>query len=93
MIWKAGAIGQSLNITWGGEWSTPDYVHFEITEDWTAPEEVEEVKEVRYNTIDEIPDWGRETIQGLIDEGCFADSNHLDLSEDMVRVFTVLGRR
>lgn len=49
--------------------------------------------EKRYNTIDEIPDWGKETIQGLIDEGCFADPDHLDLSEDMVRVFVVLGRR
>lgn len=93
VIRQAGAIGQSLGITWGGIWSPPDYCHFEITEDWTAPEEVEEVKEVRYNTIDEIPDWGRETIQGLIDDGCFADPNHLDLSKDMVRVFVILGRR
>ena len=52
-----------------------------------------EKKEKRYNTIDEIPGWGRETIQALIDEGCFADPDNLDLSEDMVRVFVVLGRR
>lgn len=63
-------------------------------ETWRNKQEEEELKEeVRYNTIDEIPEWGRDTIQGLIDEGCFADPNHLDLSEDMVRVFVILGRR
>ena len=49
--------------------------------------------EKRYNTADEIPEWGREAIKELIDDGCFADPEALDLSEDMVRVFVVLGRR
>lgn len=34
---KAGSIGKSLGITWGGDWSTPDYPHFEISENWTVP--------------------------------------------------------
>lgn len=89
VIRKAGAIGQSLGITWGGEWSTPDYVHFEITEDWTAPEEV---TEVRYNNINEVPEWGKATINKLIANGSFADANNLDLSNDMLRMFVILDR-
>lgn len=87
---KAGAIAKSLGITWGGDWTTPDKPHFEIGINWEAPKE--EVKEVRYNTIDEIPEWGKETIQSLIDKGCFADPKHLDLSEDMLRVFVIHDR-
>lgn len=58
---------------------------------WT--EEEEEMNEVRYNTIDEVPDWGKAAIQSMIDEGCFADPRALDLSYDMVRTFVVLERR
>ena len=87
---KAGAIAKSLGITWGGDWTTPDKPHFEIDVSWEAPKEDEE--EVRYNTIEEIPEWGKETIQSLIDKGCFADPKHLDLSEDMLRVFVIHDR-
>ena len=34
---KAGEIGKSLGIIWGGDWSTPDYPHFEIAENWKIP--------------------------------------------------------
>lgn len=61
-------------------------------ETWKAEQEDEEVTEVRYNTIEEIPEWGRATIQSLIDKGCFADTKNLNLSEDMVRVFVILSR-
>ena len=61
-------------------------------ETWKEEQEEDEVKETRYNTIEEIPEWGRATIQTLIDKGCFADPKNLNLSEDMVRVFVVLGR-
>ena len=61
-------------------------------ETWKAEQEDEEVAEIRYNTIEEIPEWGRATIQSLIDKGCFADTKHMNLSEDMVRVFVILGR-
>ena len=88
---KAGAIAKSLGITWGGDWKDPDKPHFEIGINWEAPkEDEEEVK--RYNTIEEIPEWGKETIQSLIDKGCFADPKHLDLSEDMLRVFVIHDR-
>ena len=88
---KAGAIAKSLGITWGGDWKDPDKPHFEIGINWEAPkEDEEEVK--RYNTIEEIPEWGKETIQSLIDKGCFADPKHLDLSEDMLRTFVIINR-
>ena len=88
---KAGEIGKSLGITWGGDWKDPDKPHFEIGINWEAPkEDEEEVK--RYSTIEEIPEWGKETIQSLIDKGCFADPKHLDLSEDMLRVFVIHDR-
>ena len=54
--------------------------------------ESEEVTEVRYNNIDEVPDWGKETINKLIANGSFADANNLDLSNDMLRMFVILDR-
>lgn len=88
---KAGKIAKFLGIIWGGEWETPDKVHFEIAQNWKEPE-VEEV-EKRYNTVEEVPEWGKETIKQLINEGCFADPKRLNLSEDMIRVFVVLKRK
>ena len=90
---KAGQIGKSLGITWGGEWATPDKPHFEVKADWEEPKEEEEMAEKRYNTIDEVPEWGKAAIQELINKGCFADVRALNLSEDMVRVFVVMERK
>ena len=52
--------------------------------------EVEEVK--RYNTIDEVPEWGKATIQLMINKGVFADIKNLNLSEDMIRMFVFNNR-
>nr|DAR29954.1 MAG TPA: N acetylmuramoyl L alanine amidase endolysin [Caudoviricetes sp.] len=52
--------------------------------------EEEEVK--RYNTIDEVPEWGKATIQLMINKGAFADVKYLNLSEDMVRMFVFNNR-
>ena len=91
MLLKAGEVAKKLGITWGGKWSTPDKPHFEVSANWVEPvEEEEEVK--RYNTIDEIPEWGRDVIQLMIDKGAFADVKHLNLSEDMVRMFVFNNR-
>ena len=51
---------------------------------------VEEVK--RYNTIDEVPEWGKATIQLMIKKGVFADVKNLNLSEDMIRMFVFNNR-
>ena len=79
VIRQAGAIGQSLGITWGGEWSPPDYSHFEITEDWTAPEEVEEMTQDEFNKMMDnylaernkksASDWAKTEIEKGISEG------------------------
>lgn len=60
---------------------------------WIYETEEEEMAEKRYNTIDEVPEWGKATVQELINKGCFADVKALNLSEDMVRVFVVLARK
>lgn len=51
---------------------------------------VEEVQEKRFQTLAEIPDWGKDIIQTLVEKNCFADKNHLDLSYDMLRIFVIL---
>ena len=72
-----------LKLTYG----TPE----QFKKTWVY-DEPEEVTEVRYNNIDEVPDWGKETINKLIANGSFADANNLDLSNDMLRMFVILGR-
>ena len=32
---KCGDIAKKFNITWGGDWKTPDTPHFEISEEWS----------------------------------------------------------
>ena len=49
-------------------------------------------KEKRNNTIEEIPDWAKATLQKLMDKGVFAEPKKLDLSEDMVRLLVVNDR-
>ena len=63
-----------------------------------------EVEEVRFNTLGEVPEWARPTIERLIDfcecrnlprgvlTGNNSDGTGLDLSLDMVRTFVVLDR-
>ncbi len=55
-------------------------------------EEMQKMNTKRYNTINEIPEWGRATVQKLIDKGAIADRNRLDLSEDMVRTLVIWAR-
>ena len=46
---KAGEIGKSLGITWGGDWTAPDRPHFEVTEKWEAPKEEAEMTQEEFN--------------------------------------------
>lgn len=54
----------------------------------------EEEDVMRYNSIDEVPDWARSTIKEMMDEGLIAGTGggNLDLSTDMVRMFYVMKR-
>lgn len=49
---------------------------------------------MRYNSIEEVPDWARGTIKEMMDEGLIAGTGggNLDLSTDMVRMFYVMKR-
>lgn len=39
---NCGIIASKFGITWGGNWSTPDTPHFEISENWSYKESEEE---------------------------------------------------
>lgn len=59
---------------------------------YQTPEESEE-HEMRYNTIEESPDWAKATLQKLISRGYLAgDGHNLNLSEDMMRILVVMDR-
>lgn len=53
----------------------------------------EEVEMQRYNTVDEIPEWAKPTIEKMIVKGLLnGNGDNLDLSLDMVRVFVINDR-
>ena len=55
--------------------------------------ESEDEEVARYNTIEEVPEWGRPTVQKLIDKKYLSgDGAGLNLSEDMVRTFVINDR-
>ena len=61
----------------------------------TSRLEDEEEKEMRYNTIDEMPEWAKPTIRKMIEKGLLGGTSgkdNLDLSMDMIRVFVVNDR-
>lgn len=59
-----------------------------------AAKNTEEEDVMRYNSINEVPDWARGTIKEMMDEGLIAGTGggNLDLSTDMVRMFYVMKR-
>lgn len=54
----------------------------------------EEDDVMRYNSIDEVPDWARGTIKEMMNEGLISGTGggNLDLSADMLRMFYVMKR-
>ena len=60
---------------------------------WIDKNEDKEKDEVRYNTVQECPEWARDTIQKLVDKGYLnGNGEGLNLSEDMVRMFVINDR-
>lgn len=55
---------------------------------------LKDVGNMRYQNISEIPQWGRETVRELIDNGLIegVGDDRLDLSEDMLRILVIVGR-
>lgn len=76
---KAGKIGKSLGITWGGEWSTPDKPHFEVKADWIEPKEEEEMTQEQFNKLmdnylaerNKLPasDWAKKDFEKAVEAG------------------------
>lgn len=56
-------------------------------------EKVKEGNEVRYNSLSDLPDWAKPTIEKMIAKGLLnGNGENLDLSLDMVRVFVINDR-
>ena len=106
---KAAAIAKGLGFSWGGDWkSFPDMPHIQWDNQgaWTSkmilagklPPEMplwgeSKENEMRYNTVDECPEWAKKTILKLIKKGFLSgDGQKLDLSHDMVRMFVINDR-
>lgn len=59
----------------------------------TGNVETPKEKEKMYHTLDEVPEWGKKTIEFLISKKALkGDGNDLNLSEEILRVFVVLDR-
>lgn len=74
----------------------PVYIYRNYGWNWFVGQVEEEIQnmttEKRYNTIEDVPEWGKATIQQLINKGAIADAHKLDLSEDMVRTLVIWAR-
>lgn len=58
-------------------------------------EEEKGEEEMRYNTVDEMPDWAKPTIEKMIAKGLIGGTggtDALDLSMDMIRTFVINDR-
>lgn len=53
-----------------------------------------EETEMRYNTIEEVPEYAKATISKLVDTGALQGNGEgLNLSEDMIRILVILDRQ
>ena len=60
----------------------------------TTTDEEDEDDMVRYNKLEDVPDWAQDTVRALMDAGALQGDEHgcIDLSRDMVRGM-VIGKR
>lgn len=66
---------------------------FGLTMDVFRKEVAEAMKEERCNTVDDVPDWARPTVEKLIERGILQGTGDgLDLSRDMLRILVMLDR-
>ena len=65
-----------------------------LTPKSTTTDEEDEDDMVRYNKIEDVPDWAQDTVRALMDAGALQGDEHgcIDLSRDMVRGM-VIGKR
>lgn len=94
--WKS--FPDKPHIQWdnGGEWTSSMILAGKLPPEmplWGAKNDDKEETEVRYNTVQECPEWARSTIQKLVDRKFLSgDGKGLDLSHDMVRLLVILDR-
>lgn len=77
----------------------PDYEGVEKTVaepagEGTEEEEEDEMKETRYRKVEELPQWAREDLRAMADQGVLQgnETGSLDLSLDMVRLLVMMAR-
>ena len=87
------------HIQWdnGGEWTSAMIRAGKLPPDmplWSAENKGEEIEGMkRYNTIEELPNWAKPTVEKLVKKGFLqGDGNGLDLSHDMVRMLVIHDR-
>lgn len=83
------------HIQWdnGGKWTSSMILAGKLPPEMPLSGQNEEENEVRYNTIEECPEWMRPTVQKLIRKGYLNGSSvGLNLSEDMIRLLIILDR-
>ena len=89
-----GVFAKSYALTYGKilGYGRPKYEKLE--EDMTKAETIALLEELnpRSNAIGDVPEWGREAIQKLIDGKAFSDEKALNLSLDMIRFAVFLDR-
>lgn len=52
-----------------------------------------DAREIIYNTIDDVPDWGKDTVQKLVDKGFLqGDGTGLNIDETMLRILVINDR-
>ncbi len=58
-------------------------------------EDTEEAEEMvkYYNTLAEVPTWAKPMVERQIHEGCYANTEELHLSDDMLRTMAIMERR
>jgi len=106
---RVAVLAKEMGFSWGGDWkSFADMPHLQWDNRGACtnamilagnyPPEMplwgEEGEEyMRYNTIEECPQWARETVEKLLRKGFLSgDGAGLDLNRDMVRLLVIVDR-
>ena len=95
--WKSFADMPHIQWDNGGEWTSAMIRAGKLPPDmpmWSAENKGEEIEGMkRYNTIEELPNWAKPTVEKLVKKGFLqGDGNGLDLSHDMVRMLVIHDR-
>lgn len=83
------------HIQWdnGGEWTSSMILAGKLPPKMPLYGKETEMQELRYNTVEECPEWARKTIRKLVDKGILnGDGENLDLSRDMIRLLVIQDR-